>query len=320
MKNIYINNPVILGPWGGGAQFVNSFYVHAKKDNRFEFLECTDGDSPLDNILLTSLDQNPRGGVGFGQAHGYKTYMKSDAKLFLRVNENDARKGTVGVDQKLIIASQHLNGTIFVSKWLQDYFNNLGWKCENQTVIYNGVDQKTFVPSETIYNGVDQKTFAPPETKIDSSKINLVTHHWSDNWLKGFDIYEKIDNYLATNKDYTFTYIGRHNAKFHNTKHIKPMWGKELGAQLGLYNAYISASRFDPGPNHILESLACELPTYVHRDGGGCIEFAGSDHVFKNWEELQNLLDRRKFVKNANAIKLTSWKDCVEQYIDFILK
>lgn len=304
--NIYINDPPRFGPWGGGAQFVNSFYVHASDDDRIEFIECQQGDVPLDNILITSLDSDPlRGGVGFGQVHGYKTYIKPDARLFLRVNENDARKGTSGVDEKLLIASQHLDGTIFVSKWLQDYFNDKGWKCKNQTVIYNGVDQKTFTPSKR---------------DADRRPINLVTHHWSDNWMKGFDIYEKLDSYVESNPNYTFTYIGRHRANFRNTKHVRPLWGKELGNALGENDVYISASRFDPGPNHILESLACGLPTYVHAEGGGSIEFAGADHVFKNWEELQNLLDAQKFEQNKSAINLRTWKECVEQYIDFIVK
>ena len=24
-------------------------------------------------------------------------------------------------------------------------------------------------------------------------KLKIVTHHWSGNWMKGFDIYEKLD-------------------------------------------------------------------------------------------------------------------------------
>jgi hypothetical protein len=32
------------------------------------------------------------------------------------------------------------------------------------------------------------------------------------------------------------------------------MFGKELGDELGKYDVYASASRFDPGPNHIIES------------------------------------------------------------------
>ena len=41
--------------------------------------------------------------------------------------------------------------------------------------------------------------------KINNKKVNIVTHHWSDNYLKGFDVYDKLDEFVKENNDFTFT-------------------------------------------------------------------------------------------------------------------
>ena len=145
-----------------------------------------------------------------------------------------------------------------------------------------------------------------------NQKTNIVTHHWSNNYLKGFDIYDKIDQFVGENKEYSFTYIGRERGTFKNTKIIKPLYGGKLYQELKKYDVYISASRFDPGPNHILESISCNLPTYVHKDGGGCTEFAGQENTFNNFKDLLELLISKNFKKNDNSI-IESWQSTIEK-------
>ena len=189
--------------------------------------------------------------------------------------------------------SKHVDTTIFVSNWMMSYFLKKGWHCKNNHVVYNGINTEHFSPQPKIKNG----------------KINIVTHHWSNNRMKGFDIYEKLDDMLKSNSEYTFTYIGRELGTFSNTRVIKPLFGASLGKELGKYDVYVSASRYDPGPNHILESLACNIPTYVHKEGGGCIEFAGEEHKYEDIDELMEKIKSPK--KNNRSDLIKGWQDCI---------
>ena len=152
--------------------------------------------------------------------------------------------------------------------------------------------------------------------KINNGKINIVTHHWSNNRMKGFDIYEKLDKFVGENKDYTFTYIGRHLNTFKNTKIIEPLFGKELGDALGVYDVYISGSKFDPGPNHILESLACNIPTFVCEDGGGSCEFAGKEYTYKDFEDFIELIKVKKLINST--IDIDSWMTTAHKFSKII--
>jgi hypothetical protein len=117
----------------------------------------------------------------------------------------------------------------------------------------------------------------------------------------------------VSNDSFTFTYIGRERGSFKNTKIIKPLFGNELGEELGRYDVYVSASRFDPGPNHIIESLSSEIPTYVHHQGGGCIEFSGDDHVYSSINHLLNILSSKSYTKN-DFWHPGSWEECIEKF------
>ena len=73
------------------------------------------------------------------------------------------------------------------------------------------------------------------------AKINLVTHHWSNNAMKGHDVYERIDNWIKDREDFTFTYIGRSHGPLPNTELIEPLAGAELGKLLSSYDVlYLS--------------------------------------------------------------------------------
>src|SRR5260221_12364368 len=132
---IYVNRAPVNGPWGGGANFVRAFHQFVPELNH----EVVQPDNQMiapDLIVLAGLDTD-NVGISDDQAVMYKEMMKGrhEVRLVLRVNENDARKGTSTVDRNLIMLSQYLDGTVFVSDWLQDYFMTKGWKCKDNTVI-----------------------------------------------------------------------------------------------------------------------------------------------------------------------------------------
>lgn len=299
--NIYVNRSPVHAPWGGGNAWTTALFDLLPKHGH-KIIPPNMTQAP-EAIVIAGLDaDHQHNHISAAQAVMYRV-INDNCRIVLRVNENDARKGTKDIDSTLLRLSEHVDGTVFVSKWLESYFMEKGWECTNNTVIYNAVDSDTFKPGDKLNNG----------------KVNIVAHHWSNNELKGFDVYDKLDEFVGTDegKDFTFTYIGRHRNTFKNTKTIRPMTGKPLGEELGKYDVYVSASRFDPGPNHVIESIACGLPTYVHEDGGGCVEFAGNDHTYAIWDELKAKLLSKKFETNT-AMQFGSWETCINDYNGFL--
>lgn len=289
---LYINRRPIYSPWGGGALFVNALYENLPnfgiqvdseiKNSNAALIAGLEGENHLPSALEILLHSNI-------------------SKTVLRVNDNDARKNTNHVDDKLIYLSSCVNTTVFVSGWQRDYFLEKDWKCKNSVVIVNGVDKQIFSPKQKLNNG----------------KVNIVAHHWSNNRMKGADIYEWIDEFVGLNSDkYSFTYIGRDFGTFKNTNVIAPLYGKELGDELGKYDVYVTGTRWDPGPNHCVESMSCGLPSYAFCDGGGAVEFVGKDHVFSSIDELKNLILAKDFKQNLTTFD--SWEQMSEKYVDLI--
>ena len=291
---ILINRKPVTGPWGGGNLFVKAFCEY------FESLGhkvVHDFNQKVDLMFM----QDPRYsdlGISINEMIKYKQ-SNPGVGLIHRVNECDARKGTSDMDSLLRECSKFTDLTIFVSNWMEKYHRSLGWHCENSSVVYNGVDLDHFKKRSRINNG----------------KTNIVTHHWSDNPLKGTDVYRFLDEFVGENSDeYTFTYIGRSGVTFKNSSLIEPLSGEALGKELSRYDVYVSGSRHDPGPNHIIESVACEIPTLCHKEGGGALEFCGLDMSYSTNEELI------KMIKNVshnstkkNALSPYSWTDCMKR-------
>jgi len=301
---VFLNRRPVIGPWGGGAHFINAFSDLAPTMG----VEITHSPFAADVLLIVGLD---RGDTGISIDDALKLRSK---RIVIRVNENDARKGTTGVDAAMAHAIQHSDGSVFVSNWIRDYFRgrlNDTRIIESSVVVTNGVDRSVFHPR-------------PQNMLYDCSRMRIVAHHWSDNRHKGADFYEFLDDFCDKNPSYMFHYTGRHKCSFKgsNTLVTPACSGHDLGNALSFprqsHNIYVSASRFDPGPNHILESLASGLETWVHSDGGGSVEFAGSDHTFKTEEDLVKILHRSWSLKRPNAFVPQTWSECVQSYVDYM--
>ena len=81
----------------------------------------------------------------------------------------------------------------------------------------------------------------------------------------------------------------------------------------------ISASRHDPVPNLIIESLACVIPTFALSDSGGAVEMVGPDHVYRSFDELISMLKTGNYKKNAGLVP-TNWEKCIDQYFKHVLE
>jgi len=294
MIKIAINRKPVIGPYGGGNNFIKAVYSsvpsNVKLTNHLE--------NDVDLIFLV----DPRKDEFFDVNDVAKFIQQKKIPVVQRINECDARKNTEHMDHLLLQCSTINNKTIFVSNWMKSYFNAKGWASKNQHVLYNGVDDVFFNLK------VDKKN---------DDVLKVVTHHWSNNYLKGFDVYEFLDYLSVKNDKISFTYIGRDRGTFSNSKTIPPLHGQALAEELSKYDVYVSASRNDPGPNHVLEALAVGLPTYVHAEGGGGVEFVDQEHVYKNFFEIEKILLEKNILKNSKIPM--KWEDSMKSFWEIML-
>src|SRR5262249_56993650 len=100
----------------------------------------------------------------------------------------DARKATGVMEALLAEANKVADVRVLVSDWLQQYHVGRWFDASRpHAAIPNGADPAVFHPI-----GADR--FAP------GRPFRLVTHHWSDNWMKGWDIYREGDDLVASDK------------------------------------------------------------------------------------------------------------------------
>lgn len=293
---ILLNRKPVNGPWGGGNNWVQAFFKYAPE---FGVTPVTSFSTRPDAALIVDPRYDELR-ISINEVLAFKHLMPK-LKIFQRINECDARKGTTDVDPLLQMCSEHLHHTIFVSHWTFGYHQSKTWKCSSNSVIYNGVDKEVFQP-------LIEKS---------NKKISIVTHHWSDNEKKGQDAHAWLDEFVGKNPDFTYTYIGRSKYVFKNAKHIQPLHGKALGEELAKHDVYVTATYADPGPNHVLEAISCKIPTYAWIAGGGAVEFVGKDHVYDDINQLEQILLSKNFIQNS-SFEPTDWRTCIELYVKTI--
>lgn len=277
---IAISHKIQNGPYGGGNAFVSSLSKQLiEKGNRVFFdLE----EKNLDFIILTDpRSRSPN--VSFS-ANQILKYLKlnNNTLVIHRINECDERKNTKFMNLRLRIANYSADHTVFVGSWLKDLNLTYGENLKSSSVILNSVDTNIFFPTEDNYWNNNQK-------------LKLVTHHWSSNWMKGFDIYKKIDDMLSLpywcNK-LEFTYIGNipKDFIFKNTNHIKPVSGHALANELRKCHVYITASINEPGGNHQIEGGACGLPI-IYRNSGCLPEYCRGYGLMFNDNNIEDKIE-----------------------------
>lgn len=307
---VLINREMVQGPWGGGNNFVRAFREHVPKHGH----QVVDRLEDAPNVVL--LMGPGADGMGIDSEAVFRHRQRDPGcRVIARMNDCDARKGTTGVDRALWEIVQRADVAVFVSKWLQDHLTESWTRLPDPYAYAAWTTYGVVMRSYVVHNGVDVQLFRT-RTVEERNRTKVVAHHWSDNPLKGRDVYEALDSIPF---GVEFTYIGRHQCNFKNpyTRVVPPLFGDELANELANHDVYVSGSRFDPGPNHIAESIACGLPTYVHKDGGGCVEFAGADHVYNDIDHLRRIIAGGDFKPNA-AITFSDWDVCIGRYVEII--
>jgi glycosyltransferase involved in cell wall biosynthesis len=303
---IFFNRVPKYEPYGGGNQFLYRI-VEILQERGHEV--CYHLEDNIDVIFM--MDPRP-GDIGYSVDHieSYKR-LNPRAKILHRVNECDSRKNTDFMDPLLLRGMKLADSVVFISKWLKEYFVSKGFDA-NSSVIYNGCDLSSFYPEDI--------------ERSSNSPLSIVTHHWSDNYMKGFDIYVEIDKYLQKNPgDFKFTYVGRYwgGYKPSATKIVSPLSGKSLGDELRKHDVYVTASRNEPCGMHHIEGAACGLPVVYHRDTGGIKELCRNHGIeFEDFESflsgVNKLRSQIKEYREMIDIPSLDINLCCKKYIDLI--
>ncbi|HOY08569.1 MAG TPA: glycosyltransferase [Candidatus Omnitrophota bacterium] len=299
---IALGNEIKDGPWGGGNQFLISFKKYFEGKGACVVHHLEDG---LDVIILI----NPRPESGTFTHKDIKKYKKSNprVKVIHRVNETDRAKNTCHIDRLRLEANKVADAVVFISEWVQQYYRQ------------RGMDPRT--PAYVAHNGPDESIFHHDGYRPwqDSGPMKIVTHHWSNNPMKGIDVYDYFDKLLEDSwmqSRFQFTYIGRYPAgtEFRHTRTVPPLSGADLARELRSHHVYLTAARWESCGMHQLEGACCGLPVLYINEGGGVVETcreagieytAGSFPValFKMRDQYARLQPKMKtFPFNASAM------------------
>lgn len=283
---ISIGMKLTSAAWGGGNQFGAALVKKLTQQGHEVSFDLSDPD--LDLILLA--DPRPELQITAYTHFDILKYLRQvnpRALVVHRINECDERKGEINnINPKLRQAAKIANHTVFVSAWLRDLHLAQGMTPQNQSVILNGSDTAIFHPAG--YRRWDKK-----------SPLRLVTHHWGNHWLKGFDIYQQLDQ-MIPHHHLEFTYIGKlpDGFQFQHAHYIEPKSGAELAEILRQYHVYVTGSQFEPGSNHQNEGALCGLPL-LYRESASLPEYCtgfGVGFTSENFlEKLQEIQEQYDF-------------------------
>lgn len=275
---ISINARSIEGPYGGGNQFANILERHLRSKGHEVLRKLVPN---LDLILIVSSQSELKITAYNIDSIADYIVLNPNTIVVQRINSCDEQRGSnLGINEAMLKANQLADYAVFVSSFIQDLFIRKGLDTEKAScVIPNRAD-------ETVFNHSGRAESGPGQ------KLRVVTHHWSANYMKGFDIYERFDQLLEIEpfKDlFEFTYIGNTptGVDFKNANVKSPTVGINLANHLKQHHVYLTAARHEPGPNHCLEGIQCGLPVLYLKSGAlpeYCAHY-GIEFTLVNFEE-----------------------------------
>jgi glycosyltransferase involved in cell wall biosynthesis len=311
VATVAINLRPRSGSWGGANQWtsqITRFFEYNGWSVRFDLKRHVDA------VILTHTGLSKQTTFGVEDVLAYRK-VHGHVPCLHRINDNDIRKETSEMDSLLERSNEAADHTVFVSQWLRDH-HTAKWFDASQ-------------PHSVIVPGADSRFFHPIGARIRmlDEPLRIVTHHWSDNWKKGFDVYKEIDDLISgpLRGKVELWVIGRwpSDLKWKTARTFGPASGKTLADLLRQCNAYVSASRFEPGAMHVAEGLQCGLPLLYHRDSGGTVDH-GRFYGFEIADDLERtLLDFSKELPNLRSKLLSSPPSgtrMAQSYIDAIVR
>lgn len=298
------------GPFGGGNQFGKTLSSYLQTNGYEVVYDLTEDD--IDIILLT----DPRPNLiscAFGPIEILRYLKKINPNVILvqRINECDERKGTLTVNRQLALANSIMDHTIYIGTWLVDLFKNNSFVfTENHSVILNGANQEIFQYQHH---------------KLNPAKVKIVTHHWGASWVKGWDVYLRLDKLIDTARyknRIEFHYIGNvpPNVDIKNIIVHKPCAGKELVEKLQQCDIYLTASINEPAGMHHIEGALCGLPL-LYRKSGALPEYCSKYGIaFSDVDDFAKALDNMIENYNFYSDKMAQYNNTSENMCSQYLK
>jgi glycosyltransferase involved in cell wall biosynthesis len=310
---IAMNSRLITIPHGGGNNFVNYIDRYLTEKGCLVTRELI---PDLDLILF----------INVGPSLSTMTFSPADTANYLRkypqaavlqrINTLDEPRGkNQGINDALLRANMFADYSVFVSDFCRQVLEAHGFDVgKPNCVVHTGSDESIFAASDM--------------AEINQGKpLRVVTHHWSDNYLKGFDFYERLDLLLGQPlfaDKLEFTLIGNKplSSKFRNTRLLPPLGGAELAAELRKHHFYVTGARCEPAGNHYIEALSCGLPVLYYDSGSTpeyCAGYGGIGFNHLDFEEklklmVDNLSEQREKVLNYNYTA----RDMADKYWELI--
>ena len=311
-KTIFFTFEPKGGSFGGGAFFVTNMISYLKLRGHKITFTLTKG---IDIIFITDPRKGKKDSSKKYSIDDIIQYKKRNPKVKIlhRINECESkREKSIGIDQLLLKTMKFADRIVFITQWLQDYFvDKYQISTHNCSVVVNGCNPKFFFPLE-------EKHTIEPKTKV-----KIITHHWSSNYLKGFEIYNLIDQYLGNHdKDFEFTFVGNYNENYtpKNITLLPPTCDMDLGNILRKHDIYLTGSQNEPCGMHQLEGMSCGMPILYRTGSGGIKETCGTAGLeFTDFEDfLEKLQEIKKkyylFKNNIDYGRLNSQRCCKQFY------
>ena len=307
---IFINFKCKDVPYGGGNQFVLKLVDYLESFTNYNI--TYDLEKDIDIYFLIDIRKS-----GDFKKYSFKEIyiqkQKYGGKIIYRINDCDITRENKVLEPLILENINKIDHFVFNSNFIKEFY--FGKYSEFGKINYS-----------IIYNTADRKIFFPKKENV-SEKIKIVTHHWSDNINKGYDIYYQLYKYCQERNDLEFVFIGRKfNGKFIDSpKIIGPYKGKELADALRDCDIYITASVSDASPMHVLEGLSCGLPVlYINHIGGGKdICMLSNEKVGESFNDFTDLISAIDKIKNnysvysksiLNGIDLYNSDNCYKKY------
>jgi lipopolysaccharide biosynthesis glycosyltransferase len=295
MFNLFINfKPDNTKAYGGGN--ITTYYIQKYFENKYYNFKIT---YELENQINLYLIIDPFKDKKFKKYSleeiiNHRNTHNIHGKIIIRVNDCDITRPKAHPErsrEKAILKNNgEINYYIFNSQFIKNYYKKF-IDVKNSTVIYNGCDTTIFYPSEN----------------IKPIKYRVVTHHWSDNMNKGYQIYYDLWTNLKKTKNYEFVFIGKNVPEmFKEVPIIGPYVGIELSNAIRDCNIYITDSIFDSCPNHVIEAISCGLPILYRKHEGGARELCElfPKKIGESYSNLEELIEKLVMIrKNYNKYK-----------------
>ena len=278
----YFNRRPVSGPWGGGSKVITAICEESVRRGHEIFFENDIHKNEFFDIIFCS-DPRP-GPTSFDDLLAYRT-KNPRTKLIQRVGD----LGTHGKPDLFMLvkaSTKFADLVIFPSNWAKNFSKIDG------------------INSITIENAPIKTFFAQKPERTADSPIRLVSHHWSNNQFKGFEVYEALDKFCNLRGGFTFTFIGRKPEGCFLTNHVPPKDAQQLSEELAKHDIYITASKREAGANHVLEAMALGLPVLFHRLGGSINEYCdGRGLVYDDADDLIRKLEDPNLVSDLLSFK-----------------